>query len=124
MSVSWLKLKNRIVLCTENADKLDPKVTESYNRRVFFNQEKYFNALADYNTVMKLEPKEASYYHSRGNLYISIDKTREALADFNTAIKLAPKEASYYHTRGIILQDLGRTREANADFAKAKALQK
>ena len=73
---------------------------------------------------MKLKPKEASYYHFRGSLYLSIDKTREALADFNTAIKLAPKEASYYHTRGIVYQDLGRTREAAADFAKAKALQK
>ena len=41
--------------------------------------------MIDFNTAIKLDPKEASYYHTRGSVYQALGRTQEAAFDFARA---------------------------------------
>ena len=75
-------------------------------------QGEYDKALADYEKVIQLYPKEAGPLTSRGNLFLNIKEYDKAIADFTAALGLDPKSAYSYYQRG-------NAWRKKAEFAKA-----
>src|ERR1700760_648998 len=57
-------------------------------------------ALADYDLAIKIEPKAASIYTGRANVYRAKGDSDRAIADFGQAIRLDPRYALAYFDRG------------------------
>lgn len=80
-------------------------------------------AIADYETAIRLNPNLAITYQQRGMAYLGHDMQKEAIADFNKAIELEPANASFYYNRGLshvlsaryslAMQDLSKSVEGN-----------
>lgn len=79
-------------------------------------QQKYNEALACFNTVLKLQPKRVQAYNSRANVYLALKKKDEAINDCNTSINLWPNDASAYLNRMMIYQAFGDYENASKDF--------
>ena len=58
--------------------------------------------MADYTEAIRLDPKLAVAYNSRGNVYYDEGDYDRAIADYNEAIRLDPKYAFAYNSRGDI----------------------
>lgn len=52
-------------------------------------------ALADYNTLIKRNPKDSESLYFRGEIYLALEMCEKALADLNRACKLGNKKACY-----------------------------
>ncbi len=92
-----------------------------------FEQGDTQNALVDYETVIKRQPRAATYY-SRGNTHLQLstqgdtDRLKLALADMDRAIALEPRFARAYMSRGLIHEYSGSHTSATADYTHALAL--
>lgn len=82
----------------------------------------YDLAVADYNKVIELNPKNAVTYLSRGLSYYYKQSYNEAISDYNKGIELAPNESMAYFNRGDSYEKLGEAQKAIADYQKAVAL--
>jgi len=90
---------------------------------LYLSQQKYTEAIADYNKVIELSLYRESYDHNlRGNLFEKQQKYTEAIKDYNLAIELNPNEADYYLNRGGLLKLMGKIKESEEDFKKANSL--
>lgn len=69
-------------------------------------------AIDAYNTAIKLNPNNASYYNGKGLALIEVESYKEALDAFNSAINLNPNHADYYNNKGFPLTKLDRYKEA------------
>ena len=56
----------------------------------------YDKAIADYDEALKLDPKNALAYDSRGVAWYRKGEYDKAIADYGEAIKLDPKNAIAY----------------------------
>ena len=74
-------------------------------------------ALADFNAVLKLNPRQGYGWHERGSVWVSLEEPTKALADFNTAEGFLSPENRYrlYQDRADVKQRLGDYRGASAD---------
>lgn len=63
---------------------------------IYQNQEKFEEALREYNQFIRINPNLALGYTSRGNLYLRQKSWDKAIADFNQAIAIDPKNALIY----------------------------
>jgi tetratricopeptide (TPR) repeat protein len=77
------------------------------------------DAVADFSTAIKLEPKYANHYVARGFFQLSRGNTAKSLEDFDAAIKLDPKNSPAYNDRGMARVTTGDLKGAVADFNKA-----
>jgi Tfp pilus assembly protein PilF len=80
------------------------------------------HALEDYNTAVKLAPKNAQPYYYRGVFYAQTD-FEAALKDFDTALSIDPKLAAALRQRAIIYLSQKNLDGALADFSEAVRLQ-
>ncbi len=87
-----------------------------------FKKKDFDQAIADYSEVIRIDPKHALAYGSRGYTYGMKGDLDNAIADFTEAIRLDPKDALAYYSRGRTYEQKGKRAEANADFAKAEKL--
>lgn len=76
-------------------------------------------ALADYDTALRLKPDNAVVYQQRGLAYFGHGQLHEALTDFNKAIELEPNNATLYHNRGLAYAASDRTEKAMQDFSRS-----
>lgn len=76
-------------------------------------------AIKDLDTYIRLAPKCADGYMSRGAEFGIVCKYERALADFARAIELAPGEYSYRAARASLLSRLARHGEAAIDYSEA-----
>jgi tetratricopeptide (TPR) repeat protein len=60
----------------------------------FGRQDQIDRAIADYDTVLRLDPTLADIFNARGELRRRKDELPRALADFGAAIKLNPQHAA------------------------------
>jgi tetratricopeptide (TPR) repeat protein len=58
-------------------------------------------AIADFNMVLKIDPKSVSAYYNRGVAYGGKGQNDQAIADFNRVLKINPKSAGSYYNRAI-----------------------
>ncbi len=79
-------------------------------------------AIADCDTVLKLDPKNVAAYSTRGWADESLGKHEPAIAEFDAAIKLDPYNDVAYYGRGVSYRALGDTIRSEADLSKAMAL--
>lgn len=89
------------------------------------NEAGYRQAAADVSQAIKLDARQASYWHTRGGIYsqlMAVDfvpSRDKAIADFTEAIRLDPKYAAAFRERGVVYERVNRMREALADLNTA-----
>ncbi len=84
--------------------------------------DRYEEALADFNRAIELNPKRAWPISRRAETYRLMGRHEEALADFNRAVELDPENGWVIASRGETYQAMGRHEEALADFNRAVEL--
>lgn len=74
------------------AIKLDPKLSDAYDRRAFCYtvSNQLDKAIADYTTAIKLNPKSPMPYHNRAIAYRKLGKLKEANSDMKHYLTLRP----------------------------------
>jgi len=73
-------------------------------------------ALADYNEVLKLDPKLAQAWQLRGAVHFKLAHIDESIADFDKFIELKPDQAPYHWQRGISYYYAGRFEDGRKQF--------
>jgi tetratricopeptide (TPR) repeat protein len=68
--------------------------------------------------VIKLDPKFALAYVSRGAAHLKLNKLNKAIADFSAAIELNPKYARAHYLRGLAFDKQNQTARAYLDFVR------
>ena len=82
----------------------------------------YDLAVVDCNTALKLSPKDAMAYFTRGNAHLFSVELELALADFSTAVELDPASSDSIYGRGLVRLLLGDEDGAERDFQRAREL--
>ncbi|MDZ8133711.1 MAG: tetratricopeptide repeat protein [Nostoc sp. DedQUE04] len=79
------------------------KIADLYFSRanLYSDRGDYRRAIADYNEVLRLNPKSAVAYALRGLAYQRQGKTKAAISDFNQAARVDPNNAIAYFARGL-----------------------
>lgn len=94
-----------------------------YNRgNDYLNQEKYDEAISDYNKALELDPKHVYAYNNRGLAYQAQGKYDKAMSDYNKALELDPKHVRTYNNRGNAYLKQEKLAKAILDYNKALAL--
>jgi tetratricopeptide (TPR) repeat protein len=84
------------------------------------SEEGDFNgAIAEFNHLIELNPRDAIAYYNRGLLEANKREFDIAIADFNRAIQLSPKFARAFNDRGSIKATMKEIDGAIADFNHA-----
>lgn len=73
-------------------------------------------ALNDYNTAIKLDPKNSFSYAARAVYYEALEEYNKALADYNKAIELNPKDKEVRQARGDLYTKLKDPSNAVKDY--------
>ncbi|WP_405019901.1 tetratricopeptide repeat protein [Kitasatospora sp. NBC_00070] len=73
-------------------------------------------AVADYSSVITVDPNYAEYYFDRGIVLRRTGRAAEALADFDEAIRLSPPFPEAYYNRADVRAELGDVKGAVQDF--------
>ncbi|MDX1479581.1 MAG: tetratricopeptide repeat protein, partial [Saprospiraceae bacterium] len=73
-------------------------------------------ALADYSESLRINPRRAQTWFSRGTLYLNLRRYEEAMADFTRTLELNPSFWKAWVNRGNCKRDLGRNQEAIEDY--------
>jgi tetratricopeptide (TPR) repeat protein/S1-C subfamily serine protease len=114
-------------LAIERDAKRNGGVTQNYRllferASILWDLEQYKAALADYSTLLKLNPDNSYAYNNRGLTYYNLKQYEAALADYGKAIALNPDYAKAYNNRGLTYSNLKQYEAALADYGKAIAL--
>ncbi len=80
---------------------------------------RYEEAMKDYKTAVKLDPKEGKAYYRMGTIYEKDGKYKEAIDSYTNAIKCYPNEGYYYYKRGKLYLELGDETLAKKDFTRS-----
>jgi lipoprotein NlpI len=76
-------------------------------------------AIADYDAVLKLAPKNARAHNNRGTVYRDKGDSEHAFADFAEAVKLNPRDADAQYNLGNAYAAKGDTARAIAAYGAA-----
>ena len=100
-----------------------------YNNRgyVYLNQEKWDEALTDYETakvkyLKKKENLDEYFYSEIGYIHYNLGSLKLAIDNYDKAIKINPKEGYFYAGKGDALYDLGQENDACANYNKSSEL--
>src|SRR6266566_6543877 len=97
---------------------VEPKNPRSYFVRARFHEESRepAKAIADYDQVIKLDPRLSDAWQNRGSEHFKLGHLKESIADFDRFIELVPARAAYHWQRGISLYYAGRFEEGRKQF--------
>jgi len=94
-----------------------------YNRAKAFESISLLpEAIADYTSVIAINPGYLDAYINRGVIYGRLGRFEEALPDFDRAVELDPASASARYNRGLVYKNLGQMDKAREDFQAAMSL--
>lgn len=95
--------------------------TRSYLRRgeIYDIMQKGYEAIADYDTVMRRDPSSAIAYSDKGWVVFEMGDPKLAISLFDSAIAKDSKLATAYNNRGWVRLQTGDTASAMADFTRA-----
>lgn len=89
-----------------------------YNRaQVLVGLGRLEEALADYDSVIALDPNYPEYHFDRGNLLHRMGRDDEALASYEQALQLSPPFPEVHYNRAELLVELGELKQAIASFS-------
>lgn len=86
--------------------------------RAYLKDEKFFQALLDFNEALELRPDFTNTYYYRGLSRAQIGDLNGAILDFNIVIKKQPHEKAYFN-RGLCFQAQDAYARAISDFKAA-----
>jgi len=87
------------------------------------NADKLYDAAINLlNTVIRLNPKDASAFALRGEAYENKGQHDAAISDFTECIMLSLNEGEYFAYRGRVYRQLGQKKQAIQDFEKSLSL--
>ncbi|MFN6471542.1 MAG: tetratricopeptide repeat protein [Nostoc sp. SerVER01] len=97
------------------------KIADLYFSRanLYYDRRDYRRSIADYNEVLRLNPKNASAYALRGLAYQRRGDNQAAIKDFNSAVRIDPNNAIAYFARGLSYHIQGDYQGALAAYEKA-----
>ena len=100
-----------------------------YNNRgyVYLNQEKWNEALKDYETakdkyLKKKENLDEYFYSEIGYIHYNLGSLKLAIENYDKAIEINSKEGFFYSDKGDALYDLGKEDDACANYIKSSEL--
>ena len=96
----------------------NPKNADAYFRRgtAYLKKEEWDEAIADFDTAIKLGSQSTYTYIGRGGIYLRKQEWDKAIEDFDTAIKLNSQNPSAYIGRGHAYFKKEEWSKAIADF--------
>lgn len=89
---------------------------------VWFNLEKYEDAVNAASEAIDLAPRNSSCYRQRAAACWYSERYEEALRDYNFAIDLSPENVGGYNGRGHVLAEMGEYAEAIPDLDRSISL--
>jgi TonB family protein len=90
--------------------------------KAYMEQGDYNRAIADFNTLIQIDPNRADSYHHRGAAYGLKGDFNRAIADFDRTIELDPRLKGAHYNRGLAYELKGDKARARADFDKEDQL--
>ena len=81
----------------------------------------YRQAIRDYDTAVRLNPRYPDTYLDRGNAHHALSEPQHALKDYSEAIRLRPNFAEAHANRAVVQMERGDVEAARADAEKARA---
>src|SRR5215211_1709113 len=124
-SQDWDKAVDLLKKATAMDRKYGDELSAVYQRRGYAaaNEQRYGDAISDYNEALKLTPQEAPRIHEqRAAVEMKIQVYDKALADYSELIKLKPNEIKYVSYRAYIYElknDLQNSLADNEKILKA-----
>ena len=118
-AVSAVVLLCALALALSTCGGSSEALQHSNNAKRLADQGKLNEAIVELDEAIRLDPKLASAYNSRGVAYKDLGQRQRAIQDYDEAIRLDPKDAAPYVNRGLVYTKLNRDQEAERDFAKA-----
>lgn len=107
-------LQAGLISCAQDSAK------ESFERAVQFKKnEKFKEALKEYDNVITINPNNEAAFINRGNIKSILEDDLGAIEDFNEAEKLDAADPEVYYNRGNSEHNLKRYKEATLDYNKA-----
>lgn len=103
----------------------DEELYRAYNGRAtaYDGQDRHQQAIADYETAIRLNADSAASFTGRGIAYKRLGQYERALEDFDAAIRLDPSVAIHFLNRGGVYAELKRFDDAIRDLDTAIDLQ-
>ena len=89
------------VLALVDMRKPDNATTWANRGMVRLRQGAYDKAESDFDSTLKLQPKNVRALYGRGVARIRLNKQKEGEADIDAAVKLSPKTKEFYQAHGI-----------------------
>jgi tetratricopeptide (TPR) repeat protein len=80
------------------------------------------NAIPEFDKALRLNPRYAEAYNSRGEAYNELAQYERAIKDYDAALALNPKYAEAYFNRANAYNDLGQSDRALKDYDEALRL--
>ena len=116
----WDKAVDLLKKATDMDHKYADELSAVYQGRGYASaaDQRYQEAINDYNDALKLTPQEARIYEQRAAVEMKIQDYGKALADYSELIKLKPKETKYYNYRAYIYELQNESKKALADTEK------
>ncbi|MEN9656067.1 MAG: hypothetical protein RL311_1006, partial [Bacteroidota bacterium] len=84
--------------------------------QIFVEIKRYSDALADYTSLIKLDPEDMEHYEQRAKVNSLLNKPLDAIADYTALIKIDPNNFRNYRNRAEIFLKLKKYPEALADL--------
>ena len=79
----------------------------------------YSEAITNFDSAIRLDPKNANLYFLRGQVKRQMKQYEEAIADYDNSISLDSKSSNTYYWRGRIHSTIKQYAESIADYNKA-----
>jgi len=123
-AIPEIPVDERIAACTSvlEAGKFGERgvISARFNRAGAYNKKGAFElAIADYDEVIRLFPRNQYAYYCRAYSYYQLGKLDRAIADYGVVIGLNPKDLRAYYSRGVTYAKKGDLDLAIADYTKA-----
>lgn len=102
----------------------EPQNPHGYFVRARFHEgnEASANAVADYDQVLKLDPKLADAWLHRGEQRFKLGEINKAISDFDKFIELVPRMEPHHWQRGIAYYYAGRFADGRKQFEQHRTV--
>jgi tetratricopeptide (TPR) repeat protein len=117
----WDKAVDLLRKATDLDHKYADELSAVYQQRGYAsaNEQRYQEAINDYDEALKLTPQEAARIHEqRAAVEMKVRDYDKALADYSELIKLKPNEVRYYNYRAYIYELTNDLQNSLADTEK------